>query len=146
MSCITLEPDNYRSALESLHDDSWIVACLCAEWCGTCRGYRQGFDEMAERHPDKRFFWIDIEDQAELLGDIDAENFPTMLIQYGDIVTYFAPVLPDHRHVERLLAAQIEQGIEALRQQATGSEERCGWQRDCNLRTMLRTALNRAKE
>jgi thiol-disulfide isomerase/thioredoxin len=146
MSCITLEPDNYQSVLDSLTDNTWIVACLCAEWCGTCRGYRKGFEEMAERHPEKRFFWIDVEDQADLLGDLDAENFPTMLLQYGDTVTYFAPVLPDHRQVDRLLAAQIEQGIESLRKQSSSSEERITWQKNCNLRRLLRSALEDAKD
>ena len=141
MSCITLEPDNYQSVLDSLKSDQWIVACLCAEWCGTCRGYRSGFEEMAARHPDKRFFWIDIEDQADLLGDLDVENFPTVLIQYGDIVTYCAPVLPEHRQVDRLLAAQIDQGVESLRKQSTSTEERAGWQEHCNLRVLLRAAL-----
>lgn len=141
MPAITLHSDNYQMLLKSISGDQWIVACLCAEWCGTCRGYRKGFDEMAERHPDKHFIWIDVEDQADLLGDLDAENFPMMLIQYCDIVTYFAPVLPDHRQVERLLAAQIEQGIDSLRQQSTSSEERAGWQENCNLRQLLQAAI-----
>ena len=142
MPCITLEPDNYQSVLESLQDDSWIVACLCAEWCGTCRGYRKGFDELADRHPGKQFIWIDIEDQADLLGDLDVENFPTMPIQRGDIVTYFAPVLPDHRQVDRLLAAQMEQSVKEQKKQALSTEERAGWQQNCNLRKMLREAPN----
>jgi len=146
MPCITLEPDNYLSVLESLQDDSWIVACLCAEWCGTCRGYRKGFEEMAERHPDKNFLWIDVEDQADLLGDLDAENFPTILIQRGDIVTYFAPVLPDPRQVDRMLAAQMEQSLEELQKQATSTEERAEWQKICNLRVMLRNVLGGAND
>jgi thioredoxin 1 len=141
MPCTTLELDNYQTVLDSLADDNWIVACLCAEWCGTCRGYRKGFDELAERHPDKHVIWIDIEDHADLLGDLDVENFPTMLIQRGDIVTYFAPVLPDHRQVDRMLAAQAEQSIEELRKQSTSTEERAGWQANCNLRKMLKNAL-----
>jgi thiol-disulfide isomerase/thioredoxin len=146
MPCITLEPNNYQSVLESLQDESWIVACLCAEWCGTCRGYRKGFDELADRHPGKHFIWIDIEDQADLLGDLDVENFPTMLIQRGDIVTYFAPVLPDHRQGDRMLLAQMEQSIEEQKKQALSTKERAGWQQSCNLRKMLRDFLGGAKE
>ena len=146
MPCITLELDNYQSVLESLHDDSWIVACLCAEWCGTCRGYRKGFEELAERHPDKHFLWIDIEDQADLLGDLDAENFPTILIQRSDIVTYFAPVLPDHRQVDRMLAAQAEQSNDELQKQAVSSKERAEWQQSCNLRKMLQDMLDGAND
>ncbi|MBS1171029.1 MAG: thiol reductase thioredoxin [Burkholderiaceae bacterium] len=140
MPALTLHADNYQTLLDSLADNDWIVACLCAEWCGTCRGYRKGFDEMAERHPDKHFIWVDVEDQADLLGDLDVENFPTMLIQHGDVVTYFAPVLPDHRQVERMLAAQIEQGDDELLRQASSSPERIEWQKDCNLRHLLLAA------
>ncbi len=141
MPALTLEPDNYQSVSDSLTDESWIVACLCAEWCGTCRGYRAGFDQMAERHPDKHFIWIDIEDQAEVVGELDVENFPTMLIQRGDIVTYFATVLPDHRQLERLLASMAEQSEEELKRQAASSEERAEWQEECNLRVLLRDAV-----
>lgn len=145
MPCITLTPDNYQSVLDSLSgDNTWIVACLCAEWCGTCRGYRKGFDELAERHPDKRVLWIDVEDHADMLGDLDVENFPTMLIQRGDIVTYCAPVLPDHRQVDRLLAAQAEQSLGELRAQAANNAERANWQENCNLRVLLRNVISNA--
>ena len=142
MPALTLEPENYQSVSDSLTEESWIVACLCAEWCGTCRGYRAGFDEMAERHPDKHFIWIDIEDQAEVVGDLDVDNFPTMLVQYGDIVTYFATVLPDHRQLERLLVSLAGQSAEELKRQATSSEERAEWQEECNLRALLQDAIS----
>ncbi len=141
MPCITLAPDNYQSVLDSLSDDTWIVACLCAEWCGTCRGYRAGFDELADRHPDKRVIWIDVEDCADVVGDLEQENFPTMLIQHQGIVTYFAPVLPDHRQVDRLLASLTSESLDALRKQAESSAERKAWQENCNLRTLLQNAI-----
>jgi thioredoxin 1 len=142
MSCITLAPENYQTVLDSLSDDKWIVACLCAEWCGTCRGYRRGFDELAERHPDKSVLWIDVEDCADVVGDLEQENFPTMLIQYKGIVTYCAPVLPDHRQVDRLLAAQAGESIESLKKQANSSEERKAWQKNCNLPVLLKRAID----
>lgn len=141
MPGITLEPDNYAALSESLTDDSWIVACLCAAWCGACREYRPGFFEAAERHPDVHFVWIDIEDQAEVVGDMDVDNFPTLLIQRGDIVTFFSPVHPDARQAERLLQAQTEQSVEELRKAAFSTPERIEWQENCNLRKLLRDAL-----
>lgn len=141
MSCITLAPDNYQSVLDSMSDDTWIVACLCAQWCGTCRGYRAGFDELADRHPDKQVLWIDVEDCADVVGDLEQENFPTMLIQYKGIVTYFAPVLPDHRQVDRLLAALSSESVASLQKQANSSDERKGWQENCNLRILLENAI-----
>ena len=55
----------------------WVV-CLCAEWCGLCRDYEAVFAQMAQRFPAFRFVWLDIEDQAELVGDMDVETFPTL--------------------------------------------------------------------
>ena len=40
------------------------------------------------------FLWIDIEDQAVLLDDIDVENFPTLLIAKPGQVYFWGPVLP----------------------------------------------------
>ena len=48
--------------------DGFLVICLCAQWCGTCRDYRVGFDELAATFPDVRFSWLDIEEQADELG------------------------------------------------------------------------------
>ena len=73
-----------------MKDDVWVVACLCAAWCDVCTNYRPGFDELAAQHPDKLFVWIDIEDRADLIGDFDVENFPTLLIQRGDDVIFYA--------------------------------------------------------
>ena len=34
-------------------------------------------------HPAVRFVWIDIEDEAEVAGDLDVETFPTLLVADG---------------------------------------------------------------
>lgn len=142
MPGITLEPDNYKTLLESLNDDSWIVACLCARWCGACREYQPGFTELAGHHPDVHFVWIDIEDQADVVGDLDVDNFPTLLIQRGDIVTFFSPVQPDPKQAERLYQAQSEQSVEELKKAAFSNAERAEWQENCNLRKLLRNAID----
>lgn len=92
------------------------VVCLCAEWCGTCREYRPLFDALAARHPEARFGWIDIEDEADRIGDLDIENFPTVLLAReldGRLQpVFFGTVLP---HIE-LLARQVQEagGMAAL--------------------------------
>ena len=118
--CLTLENDNHAELAEWLAEDVWVVACLCAAWCDTCRSYRPGFDQLAAAHPDKRFVWIDIEDQADLVGDIDVENFPTLLIQRGDTVAFFGTVLPDAKLADRLIQAQAEKSAAQLRADAAG--------------------------
>jgi thioredoxin 1 len=140
MSSITLELDNRTQVMEWLDGGAWVVACLCAAWCDTCREYRGTFDALALRHPDKRFVWIDIEDQADVVGELDVENFPTLLIQRGTHVAFFGTVLPDMRLADRLILAQAEKTDEELRAETGSSAERRGWQRDCDLSARLAEA------
>lgn len=137
MHCVTLDNDNREAVLNSLGDQDWVVACLCAAWCDTCREFRPAFEALAQQHPAQRFLWIDIEDQAEVVGDFDVENFPTILLQKADTVTFFGPVLPEPRGVQRLLAAQLEKSADELAREAASSAERAQWQRECNLRARL---------
>jgi thiol-disulfide isomerase/thioredoxin len=141
MTSLTLELDNRTQLLETFADDAWIVACLCAAWCDVCRQYQAGFDEFAARHPDKHFVWIDIEDQADVVGDFDVENFPSLLIQRGDTVAFFGTVLPDWRQANRLLEAQVEKSEAELKAEAVSSKDRMAWQENCNLRERIREAL-----
>ncbi|MEM5460880.1 thioredoxin family protein [Paraburkholderia phytofirmans] len=84
--------------------DAAFVACLCADWCGTCREYRDRFDRLADAHPHMCFVWVDVEDHADLFDDLDVENFPTILIQDSDATRFFGTVLPQASIVERMLA------------------------------------------
>ncbi len=137
---MTLEQHNRAHVAQTLSNDTWLVACLCAAWCDVCREYRPRFDQLAAQHPDKRFLWIDIEDQADLVGDLDVENFPTLLIQRGDTVAFYGTVQPDFHQANRLLTAQAAKSAAELQTDAGGNAERQSWQRDCNLRQRLQTA------
>ncbi|MFT5589132.1 MAG: thioredoxin 1 [Bradyrhizobium sp.] len=106
MTILTLNADTLPQLQEWLRSDDLLVACLCAAWCDVCRDYRPQFDELAVRHPDKRFLWIDIEDQADLLGDIEVENFPTLLVQRNAHVAFFGSVQPGLQLADRLVQAQ----------------------------------------
>ena len=81
----------------------YLVACLCAEWCDTCVAYRPGFLAMAERFPRAEFRWVDIEDDAEAVEEIDVENFPTILVRRGEETLFHGVMLPHHEHLQRLL-------------------------------------------
>lgn len=140
MHSLTLNPDNFEPVAAALAEQRWVVACLCAAWCGTCASYRASFDQLAARHPDKLFIWIDIEDNAEVVGELDVENFPTLLIQRADQVAFFGTVLPDPGLAHRLLLAQQELDATELAALTAGSAERRQWQRDCNLRALLAAA------
>ena len=85
----------------------YLVACLCAAWCDTCVAYRPGFVALAERFPQAEFRWIDIEDDAEAVEDIDVDNFPTILVRRGEETLFHGVMLPHHEHLQRLLEKLI---------------------------------------
>jgi len=137
MHSLTLEPATHAAIAARVAAGGWTVACLCAAWCGTCGSYRASFEQLAARHPELHCIWIDIEDQADIVGELDIDNFPTLLIQHDDVVAFFGTVLPDPALAERLLAAQQATPLEDLKRLAGSSEERRNWQRDSNLKTLL---------
>ena len=80
------------------------VICLCAQWCGTCREFAIGFQQAAQAHPVLVFRWVDVEDEAAAVGDLDVETFPTLVIGAADGGVRFAgPVLPQAAQIPRLL-------------------------------------------
>lgn len=100
------------------------VACLCAAWCRTCESYQQVFEAACAELPQAglRVRWIDIEDEAELIGDLDIETFPTLLIADDAHVRFAGPLTPQPETLRRVLrahltdggAARVAPGIESL--------------------------------
>lgn len=88
----------------------WLVVCLCAEWCGTCRDYRAPLKTVAAECPEHAFAWIDVEDDSELADEVDIETFPTLLILNGPQVLFYGPVLPGAEALRRLLRALQDNG------------------------------------
>lgn len=87
---------------------SVLVVCLCAEWCGVCRDYRQRFQQVQAQFPDVQFLWIDVEDEADMLDPLDVDDFPTLLLAVGDRPHFFGPLTPQAETLARLIRAQIE--------------------------------------
>lgn len=85
-----------------------LVAGLCAQWCGTCREYLPMFERQGEAFGAKtRFEWVDIEDHDEVLGALDVENFPTLLIARGDAVLFYGVVMPHEQTLARLVQTAL---------------------------------------
>jgi thioredoxin 1 len=85
-----------------------LVACLCADWCGSCREYRPIFDALAQRFAAVAdFAWIDVENESDALGDPDIENFPTLLIAGADATLFLGPVTPRAQTAERLVQSAL---------------------------------------
>ena len=82
---------------------TWWVVTLCAQWCGVCREYRSAFEELAGKWPQVRFEWVDVEDEEELVGSVDVETFPTVLIADGRVARFLGPVPPQAKVLDRML-------------------------------------------
>jgi len=106
----------------------FIVVCLCAEWCGTCRDYRPEFQALQAAFPDVEFRWIDIEDNASWTEELEVEDFPTILIQRDEWVLYYGTMLPHQSHLRRMIEVLREQTREQSREYAYGNDERRAWQ------------------
>jgi thiol-disulfide isomerase/thioredoxin len=91
----------------------WVI-CLCADWCGLCRDYAVAFAETALRYPGHRFVWLDIEDEAELVGDLEVETFPTLLIADADGTRFLGPLTPHAQTLTRLLDSLEQTGTEPV--------------------------------
>lgn len=83
------------------------VVCLCAAWCGTCRDYEATFAALQQALPHHRYRWIDIEDEAELVGEVDVETFPTLMLSHRAQVLFAGPVLPRLGDAQRLLESLV---------------------------------------
>ena len=100
------------SGLTSPDPVTWVV-CLCAQWCGLCRDYRAVVAGMAPLYPAMRFAWLDVEDQADLVGDVDVETFPTVLIADAQGVWFFGPLPPQPQNLSRLLDSLARSSLQA---------------------------------
>ncbi|MEO9101493.1 MAG: thioredoxin family protein, partial [Burkholderiaceae bacterium] len=65
----------------ALADGQRLVACLCAGWCSSCAAWHGAFAALAQEFAGDCFVWIDIEDHAELVADVEVETLPVMLVQ-----------------------------------------------------------------
>lgn len=87
------------------------IACLCAAWCRLCDDYapvlEQVVGEFVAADAPLRCHWIDIEDEADLVGDFDVETFPTMVIADAQHVRFAGPLTPQADTLRRLLRALV---------------------------------------
>lgn len=98
-----------------------LVACLCAQWCGTCRDYEGLFDQLQSEFPNARFVWIDIEDEADLVDPVEVDNFPTLLIASPDAVRFFGTLTPHIETLRRLIQTHRSQDAAPAPQDAAVS-------------------------
>ena len=87
------------------------IACLCAAWCLLCDEYRPMLQALAAEFSRAgvraHWHWVDIEDEADLVGDLDVETFPTLVIADDTQVRFAGPVTPQRDTLQRLLRATV---------------------------------------
>lgn len=88
------------------------LACLCAAWCRLCEAYAdvlaQAVGDLRRTHPELQAHWIDIEDQSDLVGDLDVETFPTLVLVQGPHTLFAGTLTPHPETLLRVLRAALE--------------------------------------
>ncbi len=87
------------------------LACLCAAWCRLCDDYAPVLhniaDALAREGVPLRCHWIDIEDESDLVGDLDVETFPTIVVVDDHRVRFAGPLTPQPDTLWRVLRATV---------------------------------------
>lgn len=92
-----------------------LVACFCAAWCRTCYDYTQVIKTLKTKYSSRvKFVWIDIEDQADLLDNIDVENFPTLLISDVNYLYFWGTILPHAATASKLIDRVLSKNIQPI--------------------------------
>ena len=95
--------------------DPLQVVCLCADWCNNCRAYQPLFESLQSQFNGAvRFAWIDIEDESEVLGEVDVENFPTLLVLRAQEPLFLGPVTPQPGVLVQLVQTALDGRMQAL--------------------------------
>ncbi|MDO9283394.1 MAG: thioredoxin family protein [Aquabacterium sp.] len=109
-----------------MSEGSIQVACLCAAWCRLCDDYapvlRAVTTELQAVDRPLQVHWIDIEDDADLLGEFDVETFPTLVIVGPEGVRFAGPLMPQPDVLRRLLRATLADAPAGARWPAVGPE------------------------
>ena len=82
-----------------------LVVCFCAAWCDTCDGVRTALERIAARDEKGTYIWLDIEDDAALVDEIEIENFPTLAVFRDGKPLFFGVSPPQEGVIARTLGA-----------------------------------------
>lgn len=88
------------------------LACLCAAWCRLCDGYAAVYADavavLRQTRPLLQAHWIDIEDESDLVGDLDVETFPTLVLVQGPHTLFAGTLTPQPETLLRVLRAALD--------------------------------------
>lgn len=87
------------------------VCCLCAAWCRLCGDYASVFahvtDGLGAEGFALRAHWVDIEDDEALVGSLDIETFPTIVVAGLAGVRFAGPLTPEASTLRRVLRSVL---------------------------------------
>ena len=76
--------------------------------------FSQTAEAVFQTHRDGRFVWIDVEDQADLVGDLEIETFPTLLVGNDEGLNFLGPVTPQPDVLRRMVNSLLQPGAERV--------------------------------
>jgi hypothetical protein len=85
-----------------------MSTCICALWCDSCEGYREGFFELAKDFPRALPLARHRGRRRRRSATARWRNFPTILVERGGAELFYGPLLPHHEHLRRLLQSFME--------------------------------------
>lgn len=88
---------------------SGLAFCLCAAWCGTCRGY-EAVLASACATTGWQPHWVDVEAHEDLVDAVDVENFPTLVLVDAGGTPRFAGVVTPHEATAVRLMQTVDAG------------------------------------
>jgi len=92
-----------------------LIACFCAAWCRTCDDYAHVVTSLKDQYaPFADVVWVDIEDHAEVLDEVDVENFPTLLVSDRHQVYFWGTLLPHASTVTQLIDRVLSGKIQGV--------------------------------
>lgn len=107
----SMSPGRRDAKISVMASEPFVVACLCAAWCRLCDDYAPIFDRVVSdlRTDGLRVesVWIDIEDEDDLIGDLDIETFPTVVVFDESTVRFAGPLTPELETLHRVLRATL---------------------------------------
>ncbi|HRH85429.1 MAG TPA: thioredoxin family protein [Rubrivivax sp.] len=87
------------------------VAFLCAAWCRLCGQYKAVVDRVAADFSAQgvtlHWQWIDIEEESDLVGELDVETFPTLVVVDPSAVRFAGAITPHAQTLANLLRATV---------------------------------------
>ena len=105
MEILTSSPED-RDRLRVSLQEGLVVVALCAAWCNTCTEFRRGLESLPAQRA--ALVWLDVEDDADLCGDIEVESFPTLVAFRGEAVLHYGVTVPSAPVTARLMQELAE--------------------------------------